>query len=96
MNTILTADGLFKAVMIDEWPSLAAVVDFGIEKQKEYEAYYYPIRKGEITLKQLRDNVGNGPALTKLLQAAPSNPHKDITISTFYDEMRITKNKCSR
>ncbi len=80
-----TADNLVQAMMLDIWPRMAAQVDFGIDSQEKYEAYYDPIRVGEITADQLQLVVGNGESLTKLLRAAPSQRHKDVVIHTIYD-----------
>lgn len=72
--------------MLDLWPhSNAAVCDFGIDSQKHYEALYHPVRSGEITAEQLDAVLGDGPAITKLVQACSSNPHKDIIFVTAYD-----------
>lgn len=64
-----TADSLVVAVMLDNWPSPAAVVDFGITDQLHYEALYYPIRNGEITADKLFAVVGNGEGITKLVDS---------------------------
>lgn len=83
-----TADNLVQSIMLDVWPRMAACVDFGLDctdTQWVYEAYYYPIRAGEITADQLHAVVGNGEALTKLLRGCKSQRHKDIEIKTIYD-----------
>lgn len=69
---------LIESVMLDAWPRNAAIVDFGIDSQKHYEALYYPIREGEIMPARLEQALGNGPMLTELARSAPSNPHHDI------------------
>ena len=69
---------LVESVMLDAWPRNAAIVDFGIDSQKHYEALYYPIRKGEIMPGQLDLALGNGPMLTELTRNAPSNPHREV------------------
>ena len=93
-----TADSLVDAIMMDEWPSLSALVDFGLDRaggeaQRRYEAYYYPVRNGEITADMLYEAATSGPSgerLTALVRNAPSNPHKDVTITTIYDKMEDT------
>ena len=91
-----TADDLFDSVMKDMWPGMGAMVDFGLDgfgaagradAQKRYEALYYPIRAEEITMQQLRQVVGDGAAITKLVNRCPSNPHKGIKFITVYDGM---------
>ena len=84
----LTADALHEAVMDDAWPSCGAVVDFDLRDQEHYEALYYPIREGEITLEELREIVGDGKKITEKVNACPSNPHKGIVFRTAYDAMR--------
>jgi len=86
MITSVTED-LFTSLVLDVWPRPAAIVDFGVDSQKHYEALAYPIRSEEITKEQLQEILGDGPAITKMVQSADSNPHKDIVFTTLYDEM---------
>ena len=76
---------LVTSVLIDAWPSHAAVVDFGIDSQKHYEALYWPIREAEIMPKALDAALGDGPKLTAMTRQADSNPHKDVAFSTSWD-----------
>jgi hypothetical protein len=76
---------LVEAIMLDVWPRTAAVIDFGLDSRRHYEALYYPVREGEITPRQLDVALGKGPELTQLVRAAPSNPHKDIEFVTSWD-----------
>lgn len=78
---------LIEAVMLDAWPHHAAVVDFGIDSQKHYEALYYPIRQWEIMPKALDLALGHGENLTALVRQSPSNPHKDVQFYTSWDVM---------
>lgn len=68
---MFTADRLYDALMMDIWPSAGAMVDFGLDnpstRQSLYEAYQNKVRKGEITQDDLRQAVGNGPALSALI-----------------------------
>lgn len=80
---------MFISVLIDNWPSPAACVDFGVDSQLHYEALYYPIRAGEISEVELDKVLGNGPEITKLVQSCESNPHKDIVFQTSYDCMEV-------
>lgn len=83
-----TVDDLVQSIMLDSWPRMAALVDFGLDTgntQERYEAYYYPIRAGEITKDQLEVALGDGPKLTALLRSCEKNPHKKIKITTVYD-----------
>ncbi len=67
------------------WPSLPAILDFGIDSQKHYEALYFPIRAQEISPKALDAALGDGPKLTALVREAASNPHKDVEFHTSWD-----------
>lgn len=74
-----TAARTYEAVLVDIWPdSPAAIADFFLTDQKRYEALYYPIREAEITVEQLDRALGDAAALTRLVNAAPSNPHKGV------------------
>jgi hypothetical protein len=76
----------FSAMLMDEWPGVAACVDFGLVDQAHYEALCYPIRRGEIDLEQLDRCLGSGVLLTALVARCAANPHKGIVFSTPYDD----------
>jgi hypothetical protein len=78
---------LIEAIRADGWPRNAAIVDFGIDSQRHYEALYYPIRNHEIAPSVLDAAMGHGAKLTELTREAPSNPHKDIRFHTSWDEL---------
>jgi hypothetical protein len=94
MTAGYTADALFDAIVMDSWPSsLGPLVDFGLDgadSQKKYEALYGPIGEGEITKMDLRKVVGDGPAITKLVNRCRSNPHRGIKFTTVYDGMQAS------
>lgn len=77
----------YDSMMLDEWPRMAAIVDFGLKSQKHYEALYDPIRTGEINIHQLESVLGDGPAITTLVNCCKSNRHKGIVFITPYDYM---------
>lgn len=77
---------LVESMMLDSWPRPAAVVDFGLDSQVHYEALYYPLRAGDISAAALDAALGDGEALTKLVDV-PSNPHRGIVFRTAYDRM---------
>lgn len=76
---------LIDSILMDEWPSHAAVIDFGLDSQKHYEALYYPIRNAEIMPRALDEVLGHGERLTALVRSTPSNPHKDVEFHTSWD-----------
>jgi hypothetical protein len=79
---------LFNAIVLDTWPdSSAAIVDFGLDSQRHYEALHGPIRAGEITIEQLDGALGSGPKLTELVRQARSNPHKWIVFQCAGDRL---------
>jgi hypothetical protein len=81
----MTTRNLITSILMDEWPSHGAVVDFGIDSQKHYESLYYPIREAEIMPKALDAALGDGPQLTAMVRDAASNPHKDVEFHTSWD-----------
>ncbi len=84
---------LYQSITLDIYPNTPGITDFGISSPKHYEALYYPVRQGEISLEQLEEALGNGPKLTELARAARSNPHKDITFKTPWDDMMFVARK---
>jgi hypothetical protein len=80
-----TTRNLVTSILVDAWPNHAAIVDFGIDSQKHYEALYFPIREAEIMPKVLDAALGDGPKLTELARESASNPHKDVEFHTSWD-----------
>src|ERR1700740_1022418 len=76
---------LVTSMLTDSWPNHDAVINFGIESRKHYEALCFPIREAEIMPKALDDALGDGHKLTELVQASASNPHKDVHFHTTTD-----------
>ncbi len=80
-----TTRSLIMSMLVDSWPNHAAVVDFGIDSQKHYEALYFPIREAEIMPNALDAALGDGPKLTGLVRESECNPHKDVEFHTSWD-----------
>jgi hypothetical protein len=80
-----TTRNLVTSILMDAWPNHAAVVDFGIDSRKHYEALCFPIREAEIMPKALDAALGDGPKLTALVRDAASNPHMDVEFHTSWD-----------
>lgn len=74
-----TTRSLVMSILMNSWPSAAAVVDFGIDSQKHYEALCHPIREAEIMPHALDAAIGDGENLTELTRNAASNPYPDVT-----------------
>lgn len=76
--------------MFDLFPDSPAVIaDFFITDQQHYEALYYPIRAGEITVQDLDRVLDDPEAITKLVNRSPSNPHKGIVFGFGKSEMGL-------
>lgn len=80
---------LFNSIMLDMWPRESAVVDFGLADYEHYQALYFPIRRGEISMEALDAALGNGKAITKLVSGCPSNSHVGIVFNIVYDDMTV-------
>jgi hypothetical protein len=80
-----TTRSVVTSILLDMWPSLPAILDFGIDSQKHYEALYFPIRGREISPEALDAALGDGQKLTALVREAASNPHKDVEFHTSWD-----------
>ena len=50
----------FSALMMDVWPSPAAIVDFGIDTQEHYRVLQSCIRSGNITLENVEEYAEAG------------------------------------
>lgn len=53
------------ALVLDVWPSNAAVVDFGIASNDHYAALQAAVGSGVITEERLDALLGDGPGLTE-------------------------------
>ncbi len=88
-----TAQRTYEALMFDLWPdSPAAISDFWLTDQKHYEALYYPVRAAEITVEDLDRVLGDAEAITELVNAMPSNPHKGIVFGEPLESWQPTRN----
>jgi hypothetical protein len=77
----------YHAILADEWPSPAGVVDFGIDSPDHLGALQYEFRTGRVTLEQFDDALGWGPALTKLI--GEDNPYQGVTFKTGWDNLMV-------
>ena len=75
-----TTRDLVQSVVRDEWPRNGAIVDFGIDSQKHYEALYHPIREREIEPKQLDEALGDGDKLSELARRSAGRPAQGCRI----------------
>jgi hypothetical protein len=76
---------LYQALVLDTWPSPAAVVDFGIESERHYAALQHAVIHQDVTLEELDDAVCDGLALTALIGA--ESPYHGLTFTTPWDAL---------
>ncbi len=86
MNIKPVAKRFYDDLMLDSMPSsLAVLVDFGFNhahpQKRLYEAYQKGARAGTFTLEEMSEAVGDGPALTRLIQRVDSS----LEVVTDYD-----------
>jgi len=91
-----TTRNLVEAIWLDVWPRAGAIVDFGLDSQLHYEALYYGVREGDITIEALDAALGKGDKLTALARSAPSNPHKDVEFHTSWDGLMPEQESASQ
>ena len=77
----------YHAILADEWPSSAGVLDFGIDSPGHLGALQYEFRTGRVTLEQFDDALGWGPALSKLI--GEQNPYRGVTFKTAWDNLMV-------
>ena len=75
-----------KSLALDELPSPAAVVDYGIDSLDHLGALQHAIATG-VTVYDLDRVMGDGPAITRLVRNVPDQPYPDISFSTAYDAL---------
>jgi hypothetical protein len=75
-------------LMLDTWPRASIVCDFGITTTEIYAAYQRAVRSGEVVAEDLLRLLGDGPALTKLLNNCKCNQGADrrVKVETPYDQ----------
>ena len=79
---------LIISIIKDEFPTFATCVDFGIDKenaQQVFGAYQWAYRNDTVTEYELDENLGNGPALTKIVNRG-QNPYA-CEIVTAWDDL---------
>ncbi len=68
----------------DVWPSPATIVDFGIDTARHLGALQNAVRFG-FTAYELDRVMGDGSAITKLVNATPKQPYGFVEFRTVYD-----------
>ena len=78
---------MFDFAMLKAQLSPATIVDFGLESDAHVEALVRVIRHDAVTPEQLDAALGDGPALTKLVNEFEFNIECGIVYKTPYDSM---------
>src|SRR3954449_11285767 len=71
---------VYNALMGDEWPSQAGVIDFGIHSRRHFGALQWAVKCDGVTMEQLDRALGNGKALDRLI--SPRNPYRGVHFET--------------
>jgi hypothetical protein len=78
------AERLVEELRADRWPSAATVIDYGIESPRHLGALQHAIACG-VTAYELDRVLGDGAAITALVQSAPHQPYGHVDFDTAYD-----------
>lgn len=78
------AEALLDCLVLDVWPSPAAVVDFGIDSTDHLGALQHAVCVG-VTAYDLDRVLGDGRAITCLTRSVPGQPYPEIKFATAYD-----------
>jgi len=79
---------LIAAAMLDVWPGIATVVDFGIDSERHLGALQFAIREELVTPQELDAAMGSGAKLTEIAQRG-ENPYRDVTFKTSWDGLPL-------
>lgn len=80
------ARGLFDCLVRDVWPSPETIVDFGIDTDRHLGALQQLVRWG-FTSYDLDRVLGDGPAITRLVQCMPEQLYGEVVFRTAYDDL---------
>src|SRR4051794_15748332 len=79
---------LYHYLLLDIWPGVATMADFGIKTQAHYGALQYAVQHHDVSPERLDDAMGNGPALTALVR--PDNPYYGVRFQTPWDDIMVS------
>jgi hypothetical protein len=87
---------VYNSLMMDNMPGFATIIDFGLDgygtkdqassSVERMRALQNGIRSGSITIKDLDHCLGDGPALTQLVQQ--KTEYKNIVFHTAWDDIQ--------
>ena len=72
-----TADSMVSALMMDMWPSMGAITDFGLT-ETNYGAYQRLIRAGTLTADTLHAHAGDDAGLSEQIGMPVETPWRFI------------------
>jgi hypothetical protein len=81
---------LIEAAGLDQWPSAATCVDFGIETADHLGALQFAIVHEEVPPERLDAALGNGAEIQKLI--SEDNPYRFVSFETDWDHVMRTMN----
>lgn len=76
-------------------PSPAAIVDFGIRSRAHFDALRHAVHHG-VSAYELDRVLGDGPALTQLVNGIPNQPELGIIFHTEYDDVAFWRGPKSK
>src|SRR5437764_6298770 len=79
---------VYDCLLADDWPSAAGVLDFGLKTAEHFGALRHAVRCHGVTLEELDDALGDGPAITALVRVG--NPYAGVAFETPWDDIMIS------
>jgi hypothetical protein len=76
---------VYDCLLDDVWPTAAAIQDFGLKSAEHYGALQYAVRYKGVSVQDLDDALGCGPALTELITRG--NPYHGVKFETPWDSI---------
>ena len=86
IDDLRMATRLVDCLLNDQWPSMATMVDFGIDSPAHYGALQCAVLAG-ITAYELDRVMGDGPAITRLIRSVPGQAYGAVQFFTAYDAL---------
>jgi len=77
---------LVDCLILDQWPSPASIIDWGIDSAHHLGVLQHAVVVG-ITAYDLDRVMGDGPAITALTRGVPRQPYRDVVFTTAYDAL---------
>ena len=84
LSDLAMAEQLVQDLRADRWPSSATVIDFGIGSPVHLGALQHAVACG-VTAYELDRVLGDGAAITALVQSVLQQPYPEVTFDTAYD-----------